>query len=132
MGYNAMDDKIENLMEAGVIDPAKVTRNGLLNSCSIASIMLTTQVGGRGGGGEPAACFLASSMLTTHVVGGGGKGGQRHAPWLASSSQHMCGGVGGEVGGASISFTTRVCEGGGPVSSLQHVCWLGGGPASLS
>lgn len=43
MGYNAMDDKIQNLLEAGVIDPAKVTKNGLLNSCSIAGIMLTTQ-----------------------------------------------------------------------------------------
>ena len=44
MGYNAMDDTIEDLMAAGVIDPAKVTKNGLLNSCSIAGIMLTTQV----------------------------------------------------------------------------------------
>ncbi len=44
MGYNAMDDTIEDLLAAGVIDPAKVTKNGLLNSCSIAGIMLTTQV----------------------------------------------------------------------------------------
>mmetsp|Transcript_30753 Transcript_30753/g.68139 ORF Transcript_30753/g.68139 Transcript_30753/m.68139 type:complete len:404 (-) Transcript_30753:1149-2360(-) len=43
MGYNAMDDKIENLLDSGVIDPAKVTKNGLLNSCSIAGVMLTTQ-----------------------------------------------------------------------------------------
>ncbi|EFJ47021.1 hypothetical protein VOLCADRAFT_105311 [Volvox carteri f. nagariensis] len=43
VGYNAMIDKIENLLDAGVIDPAKVTRNGLLNSVSIAGIMLTTQ-----------------------------------------------------------------------------------------
>ena len=43
MGYNAMDDVIQNMMEAGVIDPTKVTKNGLLNSCSIAGIMLTTQ-----------------------------------------------------------------------------------------
>lgn len=45
VGYNAMIDKVENLLEAGVIDPAKVTRNGLLNAVSIAGIMLTTQVG---------------------------------------------------------------------------------------
>ncbi|GFH27212.1 uncharacterized protein HaLaN_25500, partial [Haematococcus lacustris] len=38
-----MDDKVEDLLAAGVIDPAKVTKNGLLNSCSIAGIMLTTQ-----------------------------------------------------------------------------------------
>lgn len=43
IGFNAMDDRIENLLEAGVIDPAKVTRNALQNSCSIAGIMLTTQ-----------------------------------------------------------------------------------------
>lgn len=43
MGYNAMIDSFENLVEAGVIDPAKVTRNALQNSCSIAGIMLTTQ-----------------------------------------------------------------------------------------
>ncbi|KAK9803986.1 hypothetical protein WJX72_010458 [[Myrmecia] bisecta] len=43
MGYNAMDDRIENLVEAGVIDPAKVTRSGLMNACGIAGIMLTTQ-----------------------------------------------------------------------------------------
>ncbi|KAF5828749.1 chaperonin 60A [Dunaliella salina] len=43
IGYNAMDDTIQDLLAAGVIDPAKVTKNGLLNSCSIAGIMLTTQ-----------------------------------------------------------------------------------------
>eukprot|EP00747_Dinoflagellata_sp_TGD_P109541 gnl/TRDRNA2_/TRDRNA2_170718_c0_seq1.p1 gnl/TRDRNA2_/TRDRNA2_170718_c0~~gnl/TRDRNA2_/TRDRNA2_170718_c0_seq1.p1 ORF type:complete len:582 (+),score=10.30 gnl/TRDRNA2_/TRDRNA2_170718_c0_seq1:53-1798(+) len=42
-GYNAVENKIENLLEKGVIDPAKVTRNGLQNSCSIAGILLTTQ-----------------------------------------------------------------------------------------
>ena len=47
-----MIDKVENLLDAGVIDPAKVTRNGLLNSVSIAGIMLTTQVSRRRGGGE--------------------------------------------------------------------------------
>ena len=31
-------------MQAGVLDPAKVTRSGLTNACSIAGIMLTTQV----------------------------------------------------------------------------------------
>jgi len=42
-GYNAMEGVYCNLLEAGVIDPVKVTRSGLLNSCSIAGIMLTTQ-----------------------------------------------------------------------------------------
>lgn len=43
IGYNAMDNKVEDLLEAGVIDPAKVTRNGLRNAAGIAGIMLTTQ-----------------------------------------------------------------------------------------
>lgn len=42
-GYNAMDDRIEDLLEAGIIDPAKVTRSALMNACGIAGIMLTTQ-----------------------------------------------------------------------------------------
>ena len=39
-----MENKIENLIEAGILDPAKVTRHGLLNACGIAGILLTTQV----------------------------------------------------------------------------------------
>lgn len=42
-GYNAMSDVHENLLEAGVIDPAKVTRCGLQNAASIAGMVLTTQ-----------------------------------------------------------------------------------------
>lgn len=38
-----MTDKIEDLIAAGVLDPAKVTRSGLTNACGIAGIMLTTQ-----------------------------------------------------------------------------------------
>lgn len=43
VGYNAMTDKYENLVEAGVIDPAKVTRCGLQNAASVAGMVLTTQ-----------------------------------------------------------------------------------------
>ena len=43
MGYNAMTGEFVNMMEAGVIDPKKVTRSGLMNSCSIAGMVLTTQ-----------------------------------------------------------------------------------------
>ncbi|GJM97321.1 hypothetical protein PR202_ga14240 [Eleusine coracana subsp. coracana] len=42
-GYNAMADKHENLVEAGVIDPAKVTRCALQNAASVAGMVLTTQ-----------------------------------------------------------------------------------------
>ena len=43
VGYNAMTDKYENLVQAGVIDPAKVTRCALQNSASVAGMVLTTQ-----------------------------------------------------------------------------------------
>lgn len=43
VGYNAMTDKYENLIEAGVIDPAKVTRCALQNAASVAGMVLTTQ-----------------------------------------------------------------------------------------
>ena len=41
-GYNAKTDTYEDLIKAGVIDPAKVTRTALKNAASIASMILTT------------------------------------------------------------------------------------------
>ena len=41
-GYNADTDKYEDLVEAGVIDPAKVTRIALQNAVSVAGLLLTT------------------------------------------------------------------------------------------
>lgn len=43
IGYNAMTDTYENLLAAGVIDPAKVTRCALQNAASVAGMVLTTQ-----------------------------------------------------------------------------------------
>ena len=42
-GYNARTDKYENMMAAGVVDPAKVTRVALENAASIAGMFLTTE-----------------------------------------------------------------------------------------
>jgi chaperonin GroEL len=42
-GYNARTDVFENLYEAGVIDPTKVTRIAIENAASIASLFLTTE-----------------------------------------------------------------------------------------
>ena len=42
-GYNALTDKYEDLVAAGVIDPAKVTRTALQNAASIAALLLTTE-----------------------------------------------------------------------------------------
>ena len=42
-GYNARTDKYENMLAAGVVDPAKVTRVALENAASIAGMFLTTE-----------------------------------------------------------------------------------------
>jgi len=42
-GFNARTDQYEDMIEAGVIDPTKVTRFALQNAASVASLMLTTQ-----------------------------------------------------------------------------------------
>jgi chaperonin GroEL len=62
VGYNAGTGEFEDLVKAGVIDPAKVTKTALLNAASIAGLMLTTEAmvseikeeeKGGGGGGAP-------------------------------------------------------------------------------
>ena len=42
-GFNAQTEVYENLVQAGVIDPAKVVRSALQNAASIASLLLTTE-----------------------------------------------------------------------------------------
>ena len=42
-GYNAREDKYENMLVAGIIDPTKVTRLALENAASIAGLLLTTE-----------------------------------------------------------------------------------------
>jgi len=42
-GYNAKDDKFEDLVVAGIVDPTKVTRSALQNAASAAGMFLTTE-----------------------------------------------------------------------------------------
>jgi chaperonin GroEL len=42
-GYNARADRYENMIEAGIIDPTKVTRVALQNAASVASMIMTTE-----------------------------------------------------------------------------------------
>jgi len=42
-GFNAQNEKYEDMFKAGIIDPAKVVRSALQNAASIASLMLTTE-----------------------------------------------------------------------------------------
>jgi chaperonin GroEL len=42
-GYNVLDDQFEDMVQSGIIDPAKVTRSALQNATSIAAMILTTE-----------------------------------------------------------------------------------------
>ncbi len=69
-GFNADNGKFEDLVSAGVIDPAKVTRAALQNAASIAALLLTTEtlVTDKPEEADPAAAAAAAAM-------GGGMGG---------------------------------------------------------
>ena len=43
VGYNVMSEKFEDMVEAGIIDPTKVSRTALQNAASIASLLVTTE-----------------------------------------------------------------------------------------
>ncbi|MBO8137087.1 MAG: chaperonin GroEL [Desulfotomaculum sp.] len=43
IGYNALTGNFENMIENGIVDPAKVTRSALQNASSIAAMILTTE-----------------------------------------------------------------------------------------
>ena len=42
-GYDALDNKYVDMFEAGIVDPAKVTRSALVNAASVGSMLLTTE-----------------------------------------------------------------------------------------
>ena len=64
-GFDAQKEDYVDMLEAGIIDPTKVTRSALQNAASVSSLMLTTEVmitdlpeekaegGGMPGGGMP-------------------------------------------------------------------------------
>jgi chaperonin GroEL len=61
-GFDARNEKMVDMLQAGIIDPAKVTKQALINASSIAGLMLTTEAlvseikeDEKGGGGNPAA-----------------------------------------------------------------------------
>jgi chaperonin GroEL len=65
-GYNALTDEYENLVQAGVIDPTKVTRTALQNAASIAGLLLTT---------EALVVEKKEEKSAAPAPGGGGMGG---------------------------------------------------------
>jgi chaperonin GroEL len=61
-GFNARTEQYEDLLAAGVIDPAKVTRSALQNAASVASLLLTTEA-------------MVADKPKKKSKGGGGAGG---------------------------------------------------------
>ena len=43
IGYNAADDKFEDMVDAGIVDPTMVTRSALQNAASVSALLLTTE-----------------------------------------------------------------------------------------
>ena len=65
-GYNALTDTYEDLVQAGVIDPTKVTRTALQNAASISGLLLTT---------EALIVEKKENAPSAPAGGGGGMGG---------------------------------------------------------
>ena len=66
-GYNAATDEYCDMIEAGVLDPAKVTRSALQNAASVASLMITTEA--------MVAEIPQDDAPSAPPMGGGGMGG---------------------------------------------------------
>ncbi|MDO4455849.1 MAG: TCP-1/cpn60 chaperonin family protein, partial [Ligilactobacillus agilis] len=43
IGYNAASDEWVDMVEAGIVDPTKVTRSALQNAASVSALLLTTE-----------------------------------------------------------------------------------------
>jgi chaperonin GroEL len=43
-GFNVLSGEFQDMLKAGIVDPAKVTRSALQNAASVASMLLTTEV----------------------------------------------------------------------------------------
>jgi chaperonin GroEL len=73
-GLNAANGEMEDLVKAGIIDPAKVTRSALQNAASIAALLLTTEalVADKPEKADPAA---AAAAAAAGMGGMGGMGG---------------------------------------------------------
>jgi chaperonin GroEL len=63
VGYNAATNEFVDMFEAGIVDPAKVTRSALQNAASIAAMVLTTE------------CIVVDKPEKDGAGGGGGGGG---------------------------------------------------------
>lgn len=67
IGFNAQTEKTEDMLKAGIVDPAKVTKSALQNAASIASLMLTTEA--------MVSEIKEKDKAPAGMPGGGGMGG---------------------------------------------------------
>ena len=76
VGLNASTGNFEDLVKAGVIDPAKVTRSALQNAASVAALLLTTEavVADKPEKSDPAAAAAAMGGMGGGMGGMGGMG----------------------------------------------------------
>ena len=65
-GYNAVNGEYVDMLASGIVDPAKVTKNALVNAASIASMVITTET------------LVAEIPKEDKKSGGGGHGGHDH------------------------------------------------------
>ncbi len=65
-GFNAYSEQYEDLLKAGVLDPAKVTKTALTNAASVASLLLTTEA------------MITDKPAGKSAGGAGGHGGHDH------------------------------------------------------
>ena len=81
VGFDALNEEYVNMVEAGILDPAKVTRSALQNATSVASTLLTTESvvanikedapampAGAGKGGVFASSFCALSLVAVYTL----------------------------------------------------------------
>ncbi len=74
-GYNADTDEYEDLLKAGIVDPAKVTRLAVQNAASIASMLLTTEAVVGDLPDKKDSCSSCSTAGMPDMSGMGGMGG---------------------------------------------------------
>ena len=65
-GFDAYSEKYVDMMEAGIVDPTKVTRSALQNAASVAATVLTT---------EAVVADIKEETPAAPAAGAGGMGG---------------------------------------------------------
>ena len=121
-GFNAATETYEDLVKAGVIDPAKVVRNALQNASSIASLLLTTEAlvseipeekkEAAGGGGHSHGGGMGGHVLTRTALGLAWASGLKNEGRCLTAPPFFCFRRGGRLQAARLQPARSVskCE----------------------